>query len=81
VDNQDGTLSIFATIIDHAGPLTGGISTTTALAGLSRELSANDWQERTDARRGGVEDRNVELLIPAPFTTGRAGAAALVAAR
>jgi metallophosphoesterase (TIGR03767 family) len=81
VDNQDGTLSIFATIIDHAGPLAGGTSTTTALAGLSRELSANDWQERSDARRGGVEDRNVELLIPAPFTKGRAGAAALVAAR
>jgi metallophosphoesterase (TIGR03767 family) len=69
VDNLDGTLSIFATIIDHAGPVGSGagLAGTTALAALSRELSANDWQERTDARRGRVEDRNVELLVPAPF--------------
>ena len=40
------------------------------LAALSRELAANDWQERTDARRGGIEDRNVELLLPAPFVIG-----------
>ena len=68
VDNLDGTLSIFGTIVDHAGPLSSAsTSSTVALASLSRELSANDWQERTDARRGRVEDRNVELLIPAPF--------------
>lgn len=69
-DNLDGTLSIFGTIIDHAGPLApGGLSTTTALAGLSRELAANDWQDRTDARRGSIEDRNVELMVPAPFAS------------
>jgi metallophosphoesterase (TIGR03767 family) len=79
VDNQDGTLSIFGTIIDHAGPLAGGTSTTTALAGLSRELSANDWQEHGNTRRGGVEDRNVELLVPAPFPSK--GAVASSAAR
>jgi metallophosphoesterase (TIGR03767 family) len=69
VDNLDGTMSIFATIVDHAGPLSfgGDLSSTTSLAALSRELSANDWQERTDARRGSVEDRNVELLVRAPF--------------
>jgi hypothetical protein len=38
-----------------------------ALASLSRELSANDWQDRTDVRRGSLEDRNVELVVPAPF--------------
>jgi hypothetical protein len=44
-----------------------------ALAGLSRELGMNDWQSRTrsvpgaDGRRGTLADRNVELLIPAPF--------------
>jgi metallophosphoesterase (TIGR03767 family) len=69
VDNLDGTLSIFGTIIDHGGPVSfgGNLSNTLSLAALSRELSANDWQERTDARRGSVEDRNVELLVPAPF--------------
>ena len=69
VDNLDGTLSIFGTIVDHGGPITprGSLATTTALAGLSRELAANDWQDRTDARRGSLEDRNAELLVPAPF--------------
>ncbi len=69
VDNLDGTLSIFATIVDHAGPVgaAGALPSTTALAALSRELAANDWQDRTDVRRGSVEDRNVELLVPAPF--------------
>ena len=46
------------------------------LASLSRELGANDWQENgksphgQDGRRGRVEDRNVELLVPAPFRFG-----------
>jgi metallophosphoesterase (TIGR03767 family) len=83
-DNLDGTLSVFATMLDHSGPLSGGVSSTRALAGLSRELSANDWQERTDARRGGIEDRNVELLVPAPFGSRRHGHAherSLVSAR
>jgi metallophosphoesterase (TIGR03767 family) len=67
VDNLDGTLSIFGTILDHSGPLTPGLSSAAALAGRSRELAANDWQDRTDARRGSLQDRNVELLVPAPF--------------
>ena len=77
VDNRDGTLSIFGTIVDHAGgPSFGGdLSNPVSLAALSRELAANDWQERTDARRGGIEDRNVELLVPAPFDFGGDGAA------
>jgi metallophosphoesterase (TIGR03767 family) len=70
VDNLDGTLSVFGTILDHAGPVArGGLSTTTALAALSRELAANDWQDRTDVRRGSIEDRNVELVVPAPFVS------------
>jgi hypothetical protein len=70
VDNRDGTLSIFGTIIDHSGPVAGAavLTNTVSLAGLSRELAANDWQDRTDARRGHIEDRNVELLVPAPFS-------------
>ena len=71
VDNLDGTISIFGTILDHAGSIARGstLTTTSSLAALSRELAANDWQDRTDARRGSVEDRNVELLVPAPFAS------------
>jgi metallophosphoesterase (TIGR03767 family) len=80
VDNHDGTLSIFGTIIDSLAPLRWkGTRTTTELAALSRELAANDWQERVnhpdaqghDGRRGAVEDRNVELLVDAPFALPR----------
>ncbi len=72
VDNLDGTISIFGTILDHSGPIARGstLSATSSLAALSRELAANDWQDRTDARRGGLQDRNVELLVPAPFASG-----------
>jgi metallophosphoesterase (TIGR03767 family) len=67
-DNRDGTLSIFSTMLDHAGPVSygGNLSDPVALAGLSRELSANDWQERTTGRRGRPQDRNLELLVRAP---------------
>jgi metallophosphoesterase (TIGR03767 family) len=72
VDNLDGTLSVFGTMVDHAGPASSGRSPSgpLALASLSRELSANDWQDRTDVRRGDVQDRNVELILPAPFVNG-----------
>ena len=69
VDNADGTLSLFATILDAAAPLQGGRATATAvdLASLGRELAANDWQNTGDGGRGPVEARNVELLLTAPF--------------
>lgn len=74
VDNRDGTLSLFGTIIDSAAPLAwdGRIDTTARLASLSRLLGANDPQAPgvtggTDGRRGRVADRNVELLVAAPF--------------
>jgi metallophosphoesterase (TIGR03767 family) len=69
VDNRDGTLSVFATVVDHAGPVHPGThpTSTLALASLARETAANDWNDRSDARRGDVTDRNVELLIPKPF--------------
>jgi metallophosphoesterase (TIGR03767 family) len=74
-DNRDGTLSVFGTIVDSAAPLLHRHRTDTALhlASLSRELAANDWQERggvsadTDGRRGARQDRNVELLVAVPF--------------
>ncbi len=68
VANRDGTLSVFATMLDHSGPAAYGGRTgdPLVLAGLARELSANDWQLREDDLRGATEDRNVELLVAAP---------------
>ncbi|MFC4017393.1 TIGR03767 family metallophosphoesterase [Micromonospora sp. GCM10011542] len=72
VENLDGTLSAFCTIVDHGGPVAAdGLSGTVALAALSRELSANDWQDRSDFRRGTRADRNVELVIPSPLAAVR----------
>jgi metallophosphoesterase (TIGR03767 family) len=81
-DNKDGTLSIFGTIVDSAAPLSvpASLDSPAALAALSRELAVNDWQERVaapgaagrpDGRRGRVEDRNVELIVRAPFPIRR----------
>ncbi len=69
-DNADGTWSIFTTIIDHAGPANRGtdLSSTLALASLSRELSANDPQNNLAASTGSPLDRNVELLVADPLT-------------
>ena len=66
-DNRDGTLSVFATVIDSAAPVShkGRLDDPDRLAALSRELSANDWQPHDGT--GEPEDRNVELLLPAPF--------------
>jgi metallophosphoesterase (TIGR03767 family) len=74
VDNRDGTLSIFGTIVDGDAPLQPGgrLDSPVALASLGRELAANDPQDRSTDRRGLVEDRNVELLVAAPFVLGRA---------
>ena len=78
LDNHDGTLSVFGTVLDGAGPLSygGRLDSSLSLASLARELAANDWQERSDARRGKVEDRNVELLVKAPFALTRVAPAA-----
>lgn len=68
VDNRDGTLSLFTTVLDHASHASPGTATTsTALAARSRELAANDWAETPGMRRGSPLDRNTELLLPAPF--------------
>ncbi len=67
-DNRDGTLSIFATMVDHAGPPSRrNLASSTQLAALGRELAANDPQHRTDAGRGQASDRNVELLVASPW--------------
>ncbi|MFD1814332.1 TIGR03767 family metallophosphoesterase [Rhodococcus gannanensis] len=68
VDNRDGTLSLFTTVLDHASPAVPGDSgSATDLASRSRELAANDWAETPMMRRGSPLDRNTELLLRAPF--------------
>ncbi|MFA7266005.1 MAG: TIGR03767 family metallophosphoesterase [Candidatus Nanopelagicales bacterium] len=69
IDNKDGTMSIFATTLDHASPAkwTEGDLSPEGLGSLSRELAANDWIENPPMRIGSDLDRNTELLLPVPF--------------
>ncbi len=71
MDNNDTTLSIFTTMVDHAGPAAYGgvISEPVALAGLARELSMNDPQQRLTAQEGKRDARNVELLVKNPLVS------------
>ena len=75
VDNRDGTLSVFTTVVDADAPLRRGarLDSPAALASLARELGANDWQEKDEGREGEVEARNAELLVLAPFAIPRGG--------
>ena len=72
-DNGDGTLSVVTTVLDHAAPLAyNGSEEPVALAALARELAAADPQRRATPEdppwgSGRRADRNVELLLPAPF--------------
>ena len=69
VDNGDRSLSIFATIVDHAAPLDPGTGAATEsvsrLASISRELAFND-PHGSDEARGARIDRNVELVVRDP---------------
>jgi metallophosphoesterase (TIGR03767 family) len=62
-------LAIVTTMLDHAGeaPWSGRLATAVELAGLSRELAANDWQNVSPDGAGSAEDRNVVLPLPDPF--------------
>ena len=75
MDNRDGTLSIFGTIMDHRGPAgapAAGDATgfdDETLASLGRTLAYNDPQvgpEGDPGPSGLPNDRNVELLIGDP---------------
>ncbi|WP_439593857.1 TIGR03767 family metallophosphoesterase [Microbacterium sp.] len=80
VDNRDGTLSLFTTVVDHAAdPTPGAGGDYLALASRSRELAANDWAETPLMRRGSELDRNAELLLPQPFDLSAISDAALEA--
>ena len=70
--NNDGTTSIFATMVDHDAPVDPGdnpdLNDPANLASISRELSYNDPQGQTGEdgtydRSGRSLDRNVELII------------------
>ncbi len=74
MDNRDGTLSIFGTLVDHAatlatprpGTAAAGLSSD-ALAAVGREFAYNDPQVGVeDGAEGRPQDRNVELLLPDP---------------
>jgi metallophosphoesterase (TIGR03767 family) len=74
MDNRDGTLSLFGTLIDHGAALATPASGTPAagfdrgtLAALGRELAYNDPQVGVeDGAEGRPQDRNVELLVRDP---------------
>jgi hypothetical protein len=69
VDNGDGTLSAFCTMVDHNAPADSRDAMgLLRLAAIHRELAANDPHAGIAAgKHGQPEDRNVELVIPAPF--------------
>ncbi|MER6009819.1 TIGR03767 family metallophosphoesterase [Streptomyces bluensis] len=64
VDNEDGTLSLFTTLVESAAPHATDFAdlSQTGLASLYRELSFNAPGSRTDLS-GTPEDRNVELVL------------------
>lgn len=74
MDNKDGTISIFGTILDHGGSIDTPTPGTPAasfgpetLAAIAREFSFNDPQVGGKAGAiGKPGDRNVELLLPDP---------------
>jgi metallophosphoesterase (TIGR03767 family) len=77
VDNSNGTLSIYCTMVDHAGSaVPRGADGVLKIASIARELAANDIHGGYDAGgRGRHEDRNVELVIRAPFRVSTASSA------
>ena len=74
MNNRDGTLSIFGTILDHAAPIAtpapgvaGNVFSDTQLGSLARRLAAYDYQYDIEGDpRGKRNDRNVELVIADP---------------
>jgi hypothetical protein len=73
MDNHDGTLSIFGTMIDHSAAITPPAPGSSAsgfsvdqMASLNREFAYNDPQKGGGSGEGGAPDRNDELLVPDP---------------
>ena len=72
MDNCDGTLSIFGTVLDAAAPVRAPDAGSAAafsdeqLAAIGRTLTWNDPQQARIAAEGEPTDRNVELLLRDP---------------
>jgi metallophosphoesterase (TIGR03767 family) len=77
-----GTISIFTTMVDADAPLEfgGDLSSPASLASLARQVAANDPAGGHDSRRGAENERNTELLLPAPFPITRWGSRVAAAA-
>nr|WP_281353613.1 TIGR03767 family metallophosphoesterase [Phytoactinopolyspora mesophila] len=73
VENDDETLSLVSTIVDHSAPVTPeGIDTPDGLAAWHRELAANSPYSVGGVDAGGEPtDRNVELVLADPRVRGR----------
>ncbi|WP_335970265.1 TIGR03767 family metallophosphoesterase [Streptomyces sp. CA2R106] len=67
-DNQDGTLSLFTTLVESAAPYATDFTSTgeADLAALYRELSFNDPYATPAAKLGTSADHNTELLLAKP---------------
>jgi hypothetical protein len=77
MDNRDGTLSLFNTVVDHSAPTAvppEGTSTfsDSQLASIARAASFADPQRNVEADLGERDDRNVELLLRDPRLLARA---------
>ncbi len=95
VDNRDRTLSLLCSLIDQGGPADAGQAfgppdgsyEHLELAAYGRELAYNDFRDhqgREDLflhRVGSPLDRNVELVLPAPFPLRTSGPPERVAPR
>lgn len=79
VDNRDGTLSLFTTVLNHDSPpeWTNNDFSQKGLASLSRQLASNAWAFEPQTLQGSVLDRNCELLIAAPFDMSKISDAAV----
>jgi hypothetical protein len=74
MDNRDGTLSIFGTILDHASPAPApnpllsvpSTFTSSQLASIGRTFAYNDPQSGDPGGEGTEADQNVELLVRDP---------------
>lgn len=68
VDNNDGTLSLFTTLVESRAPYQADYDTATVegLASLAREFAYNDPQ-RDLSQLGQAQDRNTELLLAHPL--------------
>ncbi|AOW94385.1 metallophosphoesterase [Rhodococcus sp. WMMA185] len=65
-DNQDGTVSLLATLFEADSPYSVDYTDLSplGLASLYREFSFNDIHAKVELKTGGEGDRNVELLLP-----------------